>query len=114
MTRQREPRIENRALLDIAHDAPCFLRLGVEGCGANRSVPCHSDMLRHGRGAGHRSHDPFAVPGCPVCHAAFTRKNLGREGYEAAWLAAFERYQVWLWENQKVRVLRVRRKGGAR
>ena len=83
--------VRNRKLLDLAHDAPCCLQLGAPGCGNNKSVPCHSDMLRHGRGAGHKSHDPFAVPGCPPCHAIFDRKHLGRDGYEAAWLAAFER-----------------------
>ena len=69
----------NRALLDIAHEAPCMLLLGAEGCGNHPSVPCHSDAQRHGRGAGCKSHDCFAVPGCPACHTAFTRANLGRE-----------------------------------
>ncbi len=94
----------NRLLLDVAHDAPCMLQLGVEGCGANKSVPCHSDMLRHGRGEGHKSGDQFAVPGCPACHAAFTRAQLGRDGYLAAWVTAFERYVTWLWENKRVRL----------
>lgn len=94
----------NRRLLDVAHDAPCFLRLGVQGCGQHPSVPCHSDLQRHGRGVGHKSHDCMAVPGCPSCHSVFTRAVLGREGYEAAWLAAFERYLVWLWTNEKVMV----------
>ena len=94
----------NRKLLDIAHDAPCMLQLHIPGCGADKSVPCHSDMLRHGRGVGHKSHDLYSVPGCPTCHAAFTRANLGIDGYENAWLDAFERYQLWLWRNQNVRV----------
>lgn len=94
----------DRKLLDVAHEAPCMLLLASEGCGNNASVPCHSDMLRHGRGQGHKSNDCLAVPGCPACHAVFDRKHLGRDGYEAAWLAAFERYQVWLWQENKVRV----------
>ena len=93
----------SRKLLDIAHDAPCMLLLLANGCGANASVPCHSDALRHGRGVGHKSHDCYAVPGCPACHAVFTRKHLGRDGYEAAWIAAFERYIVWLFENERLR-----------
>jgi hypothetical protein len=60
-------------------------------------------MLRHGRGASHKSHDCLAVPGCPVCHDAFTRKNLGRERYESVWQTANENYQVWLWTNGKVK-----------
>lgn len=95
----------SRRLLDVAHEAPCMLLLGVKGCSNDPSVPCHSDMLRHGRGGGHKSHDALAVAGCPACHAAFTRANLGREGYEAAWLKAFERYQVWMWDSGKVKVV---------
>jgi hypothetical protein len=94
----------DRKLLDLAHEAPCMLELGALGCGNDLSVPCHSDVLRHGRGVGHKSHDCLAVPGCPACHAVFSRKHLGRPGYDSVWLAAFERYQVWLWENGKVRV----------
>ena len=94
----------NRKLLDIAHDAPCMLLLEVEGCGNHPSVPCHSDMLRHGRGVGHKSHDCFAVPGCPACHAVFTRAEMGREDYDFAWRNAFERYQVWLWSDGRVKV----------
>ena len=81
-----------------------MLLLGEPECGVHPSVPCHSDMLRHGRGVGHKSEDVFAVAGCPACHAQFRREVLGREGYEDAWLAAFERYQVWLWTVGKVRV----------
>lgn len=94
----------NRRLLDISHEAPCFLLLGVPGCGTNPSVAVHSDMLRHGRGAGHKSSDALAVAGCPACHAAFTRENLGRDGYEWAWMQAHERYTVWLWENERIKV----------
>lgn len=81
-----------------------MLQLGVSGCGEHPSVPCHSDLLRHGRGVGHKSHDCLAVPGCPACHGAFTRANLGQAGYESAWVAALERYLVWVWENRKVKV----------
>ena len=89
----------NRRLLDVAHDAPCMLLLGAPGCGNYLSVPCHSDALRHGRGVGHKSGDEFAVPGCPACHAIFTRKDLGREQYSVSWLAAHERYLTWLFET---------------
>ena len=93
----------DRKLLDVAHDAPCFLRL-ADGCGTNRSVPCHSDMLAHGRGVGHKSHDCLAVAGCPACHAVFTRAKLGRDRYAEVWAEAFARYTVWLWEQGKVSV----------
>jgi len=94
----------SRRLLDIAHEAPCMLRLGVPGCGAFASVPCHSDMLRPGRGMSSKSGDQFAVAGCPACHEVFTRRNLGREGYDEAWRQADERYRTWLWESGKIAV----------
>jgi len=94
----------NRKLLDLAWQAPCMLRLGVPGCGNYPSVPCHSDLQKHGRGIGHKSHDCLAVAGCPACHAIFTREHLGREGYYEVWRNAFERYQLWLWENGFLKV----------
>lgn len=94
----------SRKLLDIAHEAPCMLQIAPIGCGVNPSVPCHSDLLQHGRGVGHKSDDCMAVPGCPACHDLFTRAYLGRQGYRDLWQSAFERYIVWLFENGKVRV----------
>jgi hypothetical protein len=94
----------DRRLLDVAHEAPCMLQLGAPGCGNHPSVPAHSDLLSHGRGAGHKSHDCLAVPGCPACHAVFNRGHLGRAGYEEAWAAAFARYTVWLWQHGKLRL----------
>lgn len=102
--RQREPAYRNRKLLDLAHEAPCFLRIAQIGCSANPSVPCHSDILEHGRGVGQKSHDCLAVAGCPACHAEFTREKLGREGYLLTWVRAFARYMVWLWVNGKIKV----------
>lgn len=92
----------NRKLLDISHEAPCFLLLSP-ACGNHPSVPCHSDMLEHGRGVGHKSEDCLAIPGCPSCHALFTRENLGREGYFMTWARAFAAYVIWQWKNGKVR-----------
>lgn len=94
----------NRALLDLCHEAPCLLHLGALGCGEHASVPAHSDMIRHGRGEHHKSHDCFAVPSCPACHVLFTRANLGRDGYHAAWTEAMERYILWQWVSGKVRL----------
>lgn len=94
----------NRSLLDLAHEAPCFLQLGAPGCGEYKSVPAHSDMIRHGRGEKHKSHDCFAVSACPGCHALWTRANLGREGYHAAWVEAIERYLLYLWVSGLIQV----------
>lgn len=83
-----------------------MLLLAKQGCGANQSVPCHSDMLRHGRGCGHKSHAMFAVAGCPACHAEFTRGKLGRELYEHEWLIAHEKYLQYLWDSELIGVMK--------
>lgn len=75
-----------------------MLRLAVP-CGNDSSVACHSDMLKHGRGVGHKSGDQFIVPGCPNCHARFTREFLGRDQYSEIWLQAYEQFQTWAWES---------------
>lgn len=93
--------VRNRALLDLAHDAPCFLKLGP--C-SGQVVPCHSDQLGDGRGVGHKSHDPLAVPGCVACHARFTRQYLGRSAYSEIHARALKEYIVWLWQNDKLKV----------
>lgn len=88
----------------MLHEAPCHLRLAKVGCGVNQSSGCHSDMLRHGRGTGHKSHDCYAVSGCPACHTLFTREHLGREVYEHVWQNALEETVLWLWLNGKIKV----------
>jgi len=103
--RQRNPSYRNRKLLDLAHEAPCMLQLGEAGCGNNLSSACHSDLLEHGRGVGLKSHDWAAVPGCPACHARFTREHLGLVEYKAVWQKAHDRYQDWLWRNNKIKVV---------
>jgi hypothetical protein len=68
---QKQPRYENRKLLDLTHGAPCHLN--IPGCtgGTNPdapSVPCHSNWHEDGRGFNHKASDLVVVPGCPPCH----------------------------------------------
>lgn len=93
----------DRALLDQAHDAPCFVQLACDG---NPSVPAHSDMLEDGRGEGHKSHDCLAVGCCPGCHRLFTREHLGRKGYFEVHARALKRYIVWLFTTGRIHVKR--------
>lgn len=95
----------NRKLLDVAHDAPCMLQVeGVCRSGVYPSVPCHSNMLRHGRGFSSKSHDAYAVAGCPPCHAWLDTGKASREEKETAFMAGLERYLLWLFRNEKVKV----------
>lgn len=101
----------NRALLDLCHEAPCLLLPGQHQCIGPPSEPAHSDMIRHGRGEKHKSHDCFAVPGCHNAHLAFTRANLGKDGYHAAWTEAMERYVLYLWVSGKIQITAAPRAG---
>ena len=94
----------DRVWLDLAHKAPCFLKLAPT-CGNYASSACHSDQLRHGRGVGVKSHPVFTVPGCPDCHALFTRKHLGRDGYDTLWRAAHEAWLPWAYDQGWIRVV---------
>lgn len=93
----------DRKLLDLCQNAPCQLRL-ASPCGQDPSVPAHSDMLRHGRGVGHKSSAVFAIPACPNCHAAFTRGYLGKTQYEEVWRQAHERWLQYIWDNKLIDV----------
>jgi hypothetical protein len=60
---QRDPRYENRRLLDLAHRVECCVncdRRTPKGC-----EPAHSNLQRHGRGHAHKSHDHHH---CALCH----------------------------------------------
>lgn len=101
-----QPQHRDRKLLDIARDAPCMLMIeGVCRSMVNPSVPCHSNLQRHGRGYSFKSHDCFAVPGCNECHYELdSGKNLSREQKENYFMAALERYILWLWQNDRIMV----------
>jgi hypothetical protein len=102
--RQREPRYENRSLLDLCHEAPCYLRF--EGCRSGHpdwpSVPCHPESLALGRSFGRRSHDNLAVPGCPACHAIFDAMS-GAEHFDV-WVRVFPQWDTDRWRYRKVKV----------
>ena len=95
----------DRKLLDLCHDAPCMLRVDkVCRSGINPSVPAHSNLQRHGRGHSHKSHDCYAVPGCIECHAWLDTGPASREAKEFAFMAALERWLLYLWRNGLVKV----------
>lgn len=96
----------NRKLLDLAHDAPCFVDEphqcnSFEGC-----VPMHSDSSIFGRGGWHKSHDFAFASGCPNAHALITAKvndDMERDRKFYIWLHAYVKTWAWLWENGKVK-----------
>lgn len=95
----------NRKLLDVAHEAPCFLKIkGVCESGAFPSVPAHSNRLRHGRGTGYKAHDIWHVAACNKCHYWLDYGKSPREEKDQAFDRALESYWLWLWQENKVSV----------
>ncbi len=102
---QRDPPYRNRKLLDVAHEAPCFMEVpSVCQSGVHPSVPAHSNSQRHGRGVGHKSHDVFVAAACGPCHDWYDRGPAPREEKEARFARGLERYWLWLWRNDRIKV----------
>lgn len=101
----------NRALLNCAADAPC------QNCGADGRtvVAAHSNKQIHGKGMGFKAHDCFVAFLCNECHDWYD----GRSSYsvdpsgnwdtaerDLMFQRAMNRTWLWLWQNDKVRVVR--------
>lgn len=61
----KNPRYENRRLLDLARDQPCA------NCGRQdgTTVAAHANWSLYGKGKSIKSHDPFHAWLCGPCHA---------------------------------------------
>ncbi len=95
----------NRKLLDVAHEAPCMFQVeNVCQSEVHASVPCHSNFQRHGRGFAHKSADCFAPAGCVACHSWFDTGPSPRTEKDEAFAKAQDRWILWLFENEKVKV----------
>lgn len=95
--------VRDRALLDLAYEFPCLLRLPM--CEGGRGEPAHSNQSKHGKGGMIKAHDCFHVPGCRACHRELDQgKTMSREEKFEVWDRAFLEYTVLLWRAGKVRV----------
>lgn len=93
----------NRKLLDQAHDMPCMAEFPHECRGWQGCDPAHSDWSLFGRGKDHKSHD-FAF--AAMCHTAHELlSTFEREIKRMEWLRAFVGTQLWLWENERLKVV---------
>lgn len=100
--------VRNRAFLDLAHFAPCMLQIhGACESGKNPSVPAHSNLQRHGRGAFLKSHDCFTVPACTACHLWLDFSNKAtREEKDEAFMRAMERWLEFLFRHEWLEVVK--------
>jgi hypothetical protein len=95
---------KNRALLDLAHTAPCFADFphkceGWQGCD-----PAHSDSSIFCRGIGYKSRDFAFAAMCHTSHMMLDTKIFTREEKFYAWLRAYVATQEYLWETGLIQV----------
>ena len=91
----------NRALLDLARDAPCM------GCGKQdgTTVAAHSNWREHGKGMSVKAHDCFVAFLCFVCHAALDQgKEMSRDQRYETWLMAHFKTMLYLWQKELIGV----------
>lgn len=87
----------NRALLNLAKDAPCM------NCGAQNgtTVAAHSNSLRHGKGRGIKAHDSYIAFLCFECHRLM-------DANEPCILSSFEdlmgKTYLYLWQSGLIKV----------
>jgi hypothetical protein len=96
-----------RALLDLAHDMPCFVDWPHECTAYLGCEPMHSDSHIFGRGHGHKAHDFAFASGCRNAHAILTPKvndDVEREAKFYCWLRAYAKTLEWLWTQKRIKV----------
>lgn len=98
----------NRVLLDLAHVMPCCADFEHECNAYNGVEPMHCDSHIFGRGGWHKSHDFAFAAGCRNAHKILTAKvndSLSREQKFFDWLRSYVKTWLWLWENERVRIV---------
>lgn len=87
----------NRALLDLAHEAPCCAQF-EHTCTEYQGVePAHSDQQIHGRGHGHKSHDFCHAAMCHTAHMMLD--TFPRDVKNTEWVRAFVKTFLWYFQN---------------
>lgn len=97
--RVRKPTVVEGALyLAACRGEPCYLRVpGVctaPDWSAPDVVPCHSNLLEHGKGKGIKARHEFSFPGCSACHFWLDQSKVPtKDERRAATLTALERWR---------------------
>jgi hypothetical protein len=95
--------VRDRALLDLAYEFPCLLRLPC--CEGGAGEPAHSNQPRHGKGGALKAHDCFHVPACRACHREFDQgKTMTRDEKRELFERAFGEYLPLLWQRGLLQV----------
>lgn len=94
----------DRALLDLAYQLDCTLRLPC--CEGGTGEPAHSNQSRHGKGGSIKAHDCFYASACRACHREIDQgRTMTREEKFDAWQRGHEATMLQLWERGLIGVL---------
>ena len=97
MTIDKNPRAENRAVLNLARMQPCLLQSPVCVPEPETTVACHGAGVANGKGMGYKVSDALTVWGCWACND-FTDAYKGATAEEkAAVFAAGHVRQIEAW-----------------
>jgi len=64
----KSPRLQNRALLDLARGKPCLLASPICNRDSMTTVACHGAGVARGKGLGYKVSDFWTVWGCSSCN----------------------------------------------
>jgi len=75
-------------------------------CGqGEESEPAHSNWSEHGKGMSIKANDCYWAALCHRCHTSLDQgADMSRQERKDMWRDAYDKTQLWLWENGKVRV----------
>lgn len=96
--RLKKPTVEEGSkYLETCRGEPCYLRIAgvcaASDWAAPDVVPCHSNLLQHGKGKGIKAAHEFTFPGCAACHFWLDQSKVPtKEQRRDATLAALRRW----------------------
>jgi Protein of unknown function (DUF1364) len=97
----KSPRLENRALLDMARGKPCLLN-AVSSC---KTVQGYTTVAAHsnwsdlgGKGAHRKADDHYSVWSCSDCHYWLDQSSAPKAEKRRVWLAGHIR-QIAAWDH---------------
>lgn len=95
-------------LRESAKDCPACTSCGLPNPNGDMLCLAHSNELRHGRGAYHKSEDIFGAIVCDRCHFDIDKNHkLSKEQKHEKHRIARERTLKWWWDNGYVVVGKV-------
>lgn len=87
VTLPKQPRAENRHLLDMARGKPCLIRSPICNYDSETTVACHGGGVANGKGMAYKVSDALTCWGCSACnHYTDAYGNATKAQKEAAFM----------------------------